>query len=75
MLILSRKTGQQIVLPDSGVTVTVLGVSGKRVRLGVEAPPGQAVHRAEVWQRIVDLAPTRAAGPLAEHACCDLSSP
>jgi len=54
MLVLSRKTGEQIVLPEAGVSITVLGVSGKRVRIGVEAPHDVAVHRTEIWQQVRD---------------------
>ena len=56
MLVLSRKTGQRIVLPENNIRVTVLGIHGKRVRLGIEAPAGASVHRDEVWKRILDLA-------------------
>ena len=52
MLVLSRKTGEQIVLPESDVTVTVLGVYGKKVRLGIAAPSEISVHRSEIWDRI-----------------------
>ena len=52
MLVLSRKVGEQVVLPDCGVTVEVVAVSGKRVRLGFAAPAGTRVHRTEVWHRI-----------------------
>jgi carbon storage regulator CsrA len=48
MLVLSRREGEQIVVPASRLTVTVLGIEGKRVRLGVSAPRGVAVHRKEV---------------------------
>lgn len=51
MLVLSRKAGEKIVLPGLGVSITVLGVHGKRVRIGVNAPPGLAVYREEVLQR------------------------
>jgi carbon storage regulator CsrA len=51
MLVLSRRTGEQIVAPQCGLTVTVLEITGNRVRLGISAPPGLAVHRTEVWQR------------------------
>lgn len=65
MLVLSRKIGQWIVLPDQGVTISVLHVGKERVRLGVEAPAGTAVHRNEVWQRICqakkDLTPLEVA--------------
>lgn len=51
MLILTRRTGETIVIgPD--VTVTVLGVKGNQVRLGVNAPKAVAVHREEVAERI-----------------------
>jgi carbon storage regulator len=52
MLILSRKTGQQIVLPCQGVTISVLGLGKSNVRLGIVAPHDAPVHRNEVWQRI-----------------------
>ena len=54
MLVLSRKPGEQIVLPDADVTVTVLGIFSKKVRLGFTAPPGISVHRSEIWDRICD---------------------
>ena len=52
MLVLSRKVGESIVIPGSGVTVTVVAVQGNAIRLGISAPPEVAVHREEVWQRI-----------------------
>lgn len=51
MLVLNRKARQSIVL-DGGITVTVLGVKGGQVQLGISAPPEVAVHREEVHQRI-----------------------
>lgn len=53
MLVLSRKCGEKIVVPDSGIVLTVLEVRGPKVRLGIEAPPHVPVHRSEVWARIV----------------------
>jgi carbon storage regulator len=53
MLVLSRKIGQQIVLPESGVNIAVLGVRGRRVQLGIDAPTTARVHRAEVWEQIL----------------------
>lgn len=47
MLILSRKVGERIVL-DENILVTVLEVQGKRVRLGIEAPPDVNVRRHEL---------------------------
>lgn len=52
MLVLSRKIGEQIVLPGCGVTIAVVRVDEKRVRLGIEAPPETLVHRREVWDRV-----------------------
>ena len=52
MLVLSRRIGQQIVLPDQGVTISVLAVGKEKVRIGIVAPGGTTVHRDEVWQRI-----------------------
>lgn len=52
MLVLSRKTGQTILIgPD--VIVAVLGISGNRVYLGVTAPPEVAIHRGE-WRARID---------------------
>jgi carbon storage regulator len=51
MLILTRKLGETIRIgPD--ILVTVLGVNGHQVRLGIEAPKAVAVHREEVFARI-----------------------
>jgi carbon storage regulator len=50
MLVLTRRIGEEIVI-GSGIRVTVLGVQGNRVRLGITAPPSVAVDRAEVRQR------------------------
>jgi carbon storage regulator CsrA len=50
MLVLSRKEGEQIVMPECGVTVTILGIEGKRVRLGISAPMSIAVRRGELVQ-------------------------
>ena len=51
MLVLTRKIDEQIVLPDQGVTVTVLSVSGSRVKLGVTAPADTRILRREVLFR------------------------
>ena len=51
MLILTRRVGETLVIGDE-VTVTVLGVRGNQVRLGVNAPKEVAVHRKEIYQRI-----------------------
>ncbi len=51
MLVLSRKTGQQLVLPEQGITIDVVEVGKTRVRLGITAPSNIAVHRAEARDR------------------------
>lgn len=52
MLVLSRKTGEQIVVPECDLTVTILEAASGRVRLGISAPPNLTVHRREVSERI-----------------------
>ena len=51
MLVLTRKVGEQIVVPQCQLTVNIISITGKRVRLGISAPPDVVVHRQEVQQR------------------------
>ncbi|HBO3794902.1 TPA: carbon storage regulator CsrA [Pseudomonas aeruginosa] len=51
MLILTRRVGETLMVGDD-VTVTVLGVKGNQVRIGVNAPKEVAVRREEIYQRI-----------------------
>jgi len=51
MLILTRRVGETVMIGND-VTVTVLGVKGNQVRIGVNAPRDVAVHREEIFERI-----------------------
>lgn len=55
MLILTRRVGESLTIGDD-VTITVLGVKGNQVRIGVKAPRDVAVHREEILNRIQDEA-------------------
>ncbi len=51
MLILTRKLGESIVIGDE-IKITFLGMTGKQLRIGIEAPRNVSVHRAEIYQAI-----------------------
>ncbi len=51
MLILTRRAGETIMIGND-VTITVLGVKGNQVRIGINAPKDVAVHREEIYERI-----------------------
>jgi carbon storage regulator len=51
MLILTRRVGETIVIGDD-VIITVLGIKGNQVRIGINAPKDVSVHREEIYQRI-----------------------
>lgn len=51
MLILTRRVGETLMVGDN-VSITVLGIKGNQVRIGINAPKDVAVHREEIYQRI-----------------------
>lgn len=55
MLVLTRKANQSIVL-SGGIRVTILGIKGGQVRIGVSAPPDVTIDREEVYRRIREWA-------------------
>jgi carbon storage regulator len=59
MLVLSRKLGEGILVPNCELTVTVLAIEGSTVRLGISAPAEIKICREEIWQQ---TAPQRASG-------------
>ncbi len=50
MLMLTRRAGQEIVVPDYGIVISVVKITGRSVRIGVTAPQHVAVHRREVLE-------------------------
>jgi carbon storage regulator len=57
MLVLSRKIGERIVVPDCALAITVVAVYGNTVRLGISAPAEIGVYREEICQRARQEAP------------------
>lgn len=52
MLVLSRREGEAVVIPDLDITIRLIEIRRDHVRIGIEAPRHIAVHRDEVWERI-----------------------
>ena len=66
-MILTRRIGESVIIGDN-VDVTVLGVKGNQVRIGVNAPKDVTVHREEIYQRICQEQDGHANGHLNGHA-------
>jgi carbon storage regulator len=64
MLVLTRRTGEEIVIGDD-IRITVVGVRGDRVRLGITAPESVCVDRAEVYER--RMLPSESLPPASSH--------
>jgi carbon storage regulator len=62
MLVLCRKAGEEIVVPELNITLTVLEVDGHKVRIGVDAPEEIRFYRRELWQRMQQDRPSAMAG-------------
>ncbi len=71
MLILTRRVGETVMIGND-VTVTVLGVKGNQVRVGINAPKNVAVHREEIFERI--KREEQAAGGAAKHPASGVGS-
>lgn len=75
MLILTRRVGETIVIGDD-VIVTVLGIKGNQVRIGINAPKDVSVHREEIYQRIQqEKNTTPTAKPAAEPVPAPAAAP
>jgi carbon storage regulator len=61
MLVLSRKLGERILVPHCDLTIKVVAIEGKTVRLGISAPAEVGVYREELWREIREQ-PSRSEG-------------
>ncbi len=51
MLILTRKIGESLIINDN-IVITILGVKGTQVRIGIDAPKNISIHREEVYKKV-----------------------
>ena len=69
MLVLTRKANESIVLPDLGVTITLISTGGNRVRIGIEAPRDVIIRRGELEEKLLPaMLVQRSAGATTEVA-------
>lgn len=73
MLILTRRVGETVVIGND-VTVTILGVKGNQVRVGINAPKNVAVHREEIYERIKREQGGSQSGPPHDHETAEYAS-
>jgi carbon storage regulator len=57
MLVLTRKVGERIVVPNCSLIITIIALEGSRVLLGLAAPPDVDVYREEVWLQLPQSTP------------------
>jgi carbon storage regulator len=54
MLVLSRKLGERVLVPQCDLTVTIVSIEGNTVRLGITAPTEVGVYREELWRKVCE---------------------
>jgi carbon storage regulator len=54
MLVLSRKLGERVLVPNCELAVTVVAIEGNTVKLGITAPPAVGVYREELWRKVCE---------------------
>lgn len=62
MLVLSRKRGEAIIIPEYGLVITIVRVHGQSVRVGIDAAADIGIYRSEVWDRLKQAPPIDGVG-------------